>query len=309
MAVAVALAEGTFANTFSATVITFFLLLPFVNALFDWVSWQVSRWLGDKLLEISKDAEASFLQRFARFALDMIIDGGFAVLCLIGLAWAIPRVIETFNGLVQRFSGETVFTIGGYLCATATEPLGDGLWTTSMLFSTLLPTAIHLALLLVAPFLWCLTPGEKSRARAAHLTHGTRPPDVDLRGKGKTGKAAWPSPMPPDYGAQTLREDQAVFQGPLNETTLHAVTMQLYFWRWIYYAFGAAIVMIAIYWLGGYLVSTASGALASSPYTLPQLLLWIAHNFDWSAVHQGCPALDAPPTAPFQQATENASHA
>ena len=54
VAVAVAVAEGTAANTFSATFLLFFLFLPFINAIFDWASWQVSRGLGDNLLRISK---------------------------------------------------------------------------------------------------------------------------------------------------------------------------------------------------------------------------------------------------------------
>jgi hypothetical protein len=30
----------------------------------------------------------------------MILDGGLALLCLIGLAWASPRVIKGFNSLM-----------------------------------------------------------------------------------------------------------------------------------------------------------------------------------------------------------------
>ena len=37
--------------------------------------------------------------------------------------------------------------------------------------------------------------------------------------------------MPANDGAQALHEDHAIFQGPLNETTLHAITIQLRFLR------------------------------------------------------------------------------
>ena len=49
--------DGAAASTFGATYALFVLLLPFVNAVFDWTSWQVSRWLGDNLLKISRDQE------------------------------------------------------------------------------------------------------------------------------------------------------------------------------------------------------------------------------------------------------------
>ncbi|MEM7044939.1 MAG: hypothetical protein AAF543_19200 [Pseudomonadota bacterium] len=154
LAVALAGAEGAAANTFSATFLLFFLLLPFINALFDWASWQVSRWLGDNLLTISKMRGYPSWKRAAHYLKDIVIDGGFAVACLIGLAWAIPRVIEAFNAFLLWFTGESIFQIGDYLCAAATQPLGDGLWATSMLFSTLLPTAAHFSFLIFAPIFW-----------------------------------------------------------------------------------------------------------------------------------------------------------
>ena len=290
LAGALAGALGTAANTFSATFLLFFLLLPFVNALFDWVSWQVSRWLGDNLLNISKDEDTPAWWRVVRYVGDIIWDVVVATVCLLGLAWAVPRAINAFNGLFQWFTGESIFAIGAYLCAAAKEPLGDGFWATSMLFSTLFPTVIHLALLFVAPLIWLLTPGETSRARAAHLTHGTRPPVIDIRGGNATAEMTWPEPTPKNYGTQALREDQDLFEGPLHQTTLHAITIQLRFKRPLLYAAGLVLIGTALYWLGG---------LAFSSWRpLPEFLLWIAHNFDYTPVRGCFPT--AAPTAPFE---------
>ena len=96
--------------------------------------------------------------------------------------------------------------------------------------------------------------------------------------------------MPSTYGAQALREDQAVFQGRLNETTLHAITMQLHVRRPLYYIIGLAIVGTTLYWLGSLAFTSWRPA--------PEILLWIAHNFDYEPVRQCFPK--AQPTAPFE---------
>ena len=163
-----------------------------------------------------------------------------------------------------------------------------------MLFSTLLPTAVHLTFLIAAPIFWVMSwlfgAHLTNRARAAHLTYGTRPPNIDIRGHGEAAEQ-WRA-MNINHSTAALREDQAMFEGPLNETTLHAITMQLKFWRPLYYtaAFGLFL---------GALIQFAPPLFASVTGPLPELLLWIANNFDWSAVHEGCPALNASPTPPI----------
>ena len=265
--------------------------LPAFNALYDWPSWQVSRWLGAKLLIISKDYETPLWRRGARYIWDMLVDSAFALTCLVGLAWTVPQVISGFDTLYQSLSEHSLLDVGDYLCRAAEAPLTHGLWATAMLFSTLLPTAIHFAFLLFAPLLWLLTPSSKSRARAAHLLHGCPPPKCDLRGWSRDRvEETWPTAQPGYAAPYALAEDQTIFTGPANETTLQAIAVQLCFLRPLYYLVAVAIVLVAIYWL--------SGLLFTSWYPLPQFLLWVASNFDWSAV-QTCFQDDAPLTAPF----------
>jgi len=197
---------------------------------------------------------------------------------------------------MQWLTGERIFVIAGYLCAAASEPLGDGLWATAMLFSTLLPTTAHLAFLIFAPIFWGISSlfgaHLTNRARAAHLTHGTRPPKADINGDG-TATEKWPRAMPADFGLQGLREDQAMFQGPLNPTTLHRITLELRVLRPLYYTCGLALIITAIYGLSSLTVTLWRPA--------PEILLHIAHNFDQTPVQQCFP--NAPQTGPFDWLT------
>jgi len=212
---------------------------------------------------------------------------------LVGLAWAIPRIIEAFNSFMDWLTGEQIFVIADYLCAAAKEPLGDGLWATSMLFSTLLPTAVHFSFLLFAPIFWIMSwlfgAHLTNRARAAHLTHGSRPPKTDIKGDGKAA-TKWPSTMPSNFGLQGLAEDQTMFEGPLNQTTLHAITRELRVLRPLYYTAALAAVITA-------LIYVTPPLFASLTTPLPEFLLWIANNGDWTTVQACFP--NTQPTPPL----------
>jgi hypothetical protein len=120
-----------------------------------------------------------------------------------------------------------------------------------MLFSTLLHTAVHLAFLIAVPvFLvmaWLFAAHPVNHARAAHLMSSTRPPNKDIRGDGQAAEK-WRA-MNINQRTTGLREDQALYEGPRNETTLQAITMELEFWRPPYFALSLTIVAIALYWL------------------------------------------------------------
>ena len=96
------------------------------------------------------------------------------------------------------------------------------------------------------------------------------------------GSAAekWPRAMPTGYGLQGLREDQAMFEGSLNPTTLHRITIELRVLRPLYYTAALGLILATL-WL------YAAPAIAKITGPLPANLLWVAHNFDRSAV-QAC---------------------
>ena len=161
------------------------------------------------------------------------------------------------------------------------------------------PRRSHFSFLIFAPIFWGISwlfgAHLTNRARAAHLTHGSRPPKhrhsrATARQPLKNGPAACPSDL--QVFSRSTRRSGHVRRPAQPETTLHAITMQLKFWRPLYYtaAFGLFL---------GALIQFAPPLFASVTGPLPELLLWIANNFDWSAVHEGCPALNASPTPPI----------
>jgi hypothetical protein len=273
--------------------VLFWTLLPIANAAFDWLSWQISRWLGARLLAASEDPKRTRWRRLQVYVVDVTIDIAFALAFLVGLAWTIPQVIEGWNAFVRWMGDEPSLRLADYLCNAAREPLAEGFWAVGMLFSTLLPTAAHLLFLVFAPIFWLMVwlfgAHQSNRARAAHLALGTRPPKADLIGWSQDDIDQIRA-TPADYGDHGLGEEAGVFQGKLNPQTVHKVALQLRVWRPLYYAAASGLVLYAIWQLS---------ALATASWRpLPQLLLWVASDFDYGAVRACFPA--APPTAPLE---------
>ena len=271
-----------------STWVLFWTLLPLLNALLDLLSWTISRWLSNNLLQVCSDPSVSLLRRAWVYARDIALDFIAASLLLACLAWGIPRTVELWNSIVLLAGKYPPLELRDYLCAAAKAPLTDGLWATGMLFSTLIPTVLHLSIIAVAPLIWCLTPTDKMRARAGHIAFGWRPPDADLKGISKKDRERWPS-MQPAFGQRTLPDHTPITTQPLHPPTVSAVAWTLRFWRPLIFI-GTFIVVLTVIWQFGTLA-------AAVDQPLPQLLLWVAHNFDWPAVQACLPG--APQTAPL----------
>jgi hypothetical protein len=109
--------------------------LPVLNAVLDASSWAVSRWLGRKILE------RNFHQwEMIGFA---VVDAALAIVLLCGLAILLGAGGEALDQLFITATRNPVLNLDAVIKQAATNPLGDGLWITLMLFSTLVPTAIH----------------------------------------------------------------------------------------------------------------------------------------------------------------------
>lgn len=109
----------------------FFVALPIANAFADIISWAVTRWF------VREAARRGFTFRvFMEAIFDLLI----AASCLIFLVTIMPNVIEAFN---YFFPSAMVDWVS--LAKTArTDPFGEGFLITGMLFTTLVPTAVHL---------------------------------------------------------------------------------------------------------------------------------------------------------------------
>jgi len=123
------------------TFLLFFLLLPIINALFDWLSLSITRKLGELTLK-HKNRFA-----FVFFALvDSVLAGVFFVTILKTLQIVINFIDKTF---ITTFSNEYL-NIDEKIEHFFNNPFDiDSLWIGAMVLTTLLPTLIHLVFVLL----------------------------------------------------------------------------------------------------------------------------------------------------------------
>lgn len=115
-------------------IILFLLLLPLLNAFWDWGSLSLSRWLGREILD----------KKSATMALRLVIVD---LIAAVGFLVSLAIVLPFFAGVFESFMSVSL-DIEGYLEVAAANPWTEGFWATFMLFSTLLPTAAHFAVAL-----------------------------------------------------------------------------------------------------------------------------------------------------------------
>ena len=159
VAVAVAFAGAGKSQTFVVLVVMF-MLLPIVNALFDWVSWAISRWLLFGLVGPRMIASGNVRPRRADWgllAVHGLADAAVALLLLIGLAVVLPALFQSWNALAAM-QGWSSVEWWLYLHDARQEPFGKGVFVTAMLLSTLLPTLAHTFAVLLALMLPVLQP-------------------------------------------------------------------------------------------------------------------------------------------------------
>jgi len=133
------IAEGFFYSS----IFIFFIIIPFLNALLDFLSFTISRYFFSK---IAKGDSVLWI------ILHIMIDFALAFVFLGALYLMLYGSIEFFNSLVDT---ELQIPINIMLKNTLNNPFGlDNLWITFMLLSTLLPTFVHLLLALVSVLLY-----------------------------------------------------------------------------------------------------------------------------------------------------------
>ncbi len=126
----------------------FFLILPLCNAVFDFLSFGVTRLLLWRSMQRSKKVsgfkKAGVLIGFG------IADFCAACLLLIALAFSIITLMHWFNlAALAGPAGAAVFDIGDKLSAL-TDPSDLPQWIYVMHFSTFLPSVIHLCVVALA---------------------------------------------------------------------------------------------------------------------------------------------------------------
>lgn len=142
---------------------TFFLVLPVLNGFADFLSWYASRRLGAHLLSCL--GKVSRWRLFAwtipsHIAVDVFIAAGL----LACLALALPFVMQTIS-MARDFD----YDAAGEIARAAQDPGGQGIWLTIMLFTTLIPTFLHLCMVAASPLSVCFLGEEKRQDWAAKL--------------------------------------------------------------------------------------------------------------------------------------------
>jgi hypothetical protein len=165
------------ANEIAIVLIILFLVLPLVNGLWDWFSWWVSRLLGRDLLAKLRPT-APIGRRAWTVAWHASADLIAAVLLLLAMAYLLAFGFAAYDQVAigLSYDGVGAFDLDFYIERAAAAPSTDGLWLTIMLISTLVPTFLHMVMLLASPMALVALATEKRLALAADLdTYADQP--------------------------------------------------------------------------------------------------------------------------------------
>jgi len=157
---------GSLIGAALVNMLLFFVILPPINAFWDWLAWEVSRLLARKLLV-----------RVNPFKIlkQTIIAAFVGLMLLIGLICSMTYAITWFNNWMLAHANTQPLPLNGLIAAMAQNPVSpEGIWITIMLLSTLLPTFFHLLFLLWGGLL-IVTPQSWRMAMAAKLDQSTGP--------------------------------------------------------------------------------------------------------------------------------------
>lgn len=121
----------------------FLALLPILNALLDWLSLATSRYLISHVLNQRNKNWLMLLKH-------IILDIALAVIFMLSIATLIPISLQATNLILAFFEFELILSWKLLLDQTRQEPFTQGLLVTGMLFTTLIPTFLHLILCVLA---------------------------------------------------------------------------------------------------------------------------------------------------------------
>jgi len=126
------------AGAFSLSIFVFYLVLPLANGLMDFASWAATRGLLKWFHQDRRGAWGGVLVVFS-----LIIDIVLALICLIVLVFLMVFLIEAVN-LFGAWRDWHLIDWRAMVDKAHKPPIGNGVMIFGMVFSTLIPTAIHL---------------------------------------------------------------------------------------------------------------------------------------------------------------------
>ncbi len=152
-----------------------FIILPYANALLDWLSWSLSRYFVHTMVTTN-----SFSKRIRHFLADFVLAGVF----MVGLCILVPFLLQLVNFGSVRLGIPTEDWLLRF-DDSFHAPWTSGLMFTLMLVTTLIPTALHILLFVFAVLGWTM-------ARAVNYVLGR---DRELGGESieRSVDAGWES--------------------------------------------------------------------------------------------------------------------
>ena len=177
--VLVTLIALTMAKQFAFFLLLFFVILPLLNAMMDWGSWTVTRYLLEPVERAPDDALG-----IALVIVLIIADIAAALFFVVALAAIIPIGLELVDVLLSVFGRET-FDWRALAARTVRAPWDEGLFVTGMLLTPLAPTIASMTLGLAA-LLVPLTPGAMQAAGEIIDSGDLVPDEAETRNIAKT---------------------------------------------------------------------------------------------------------------------------
>lgn len=162
---ALTVAALAFAGKFAFLLLLFFVLLPMVNALLDWLSWIVTRFFLRRVAQVTPTWRGAGL-----LIAELGADLAAAIVLFLGLVVLLPNGIEIINA-VLAITGRAAFDWREIVVRANEAPLSEGLFVIGMLITTLVPTFIHLTRGL-AGIAAAWTPGAAEAAAGLRDTWG-----------------------------------------------------------------------------------------------------------------------------------------
>ncbi len=127
-----------FSGKFAFLLLLFFVLLPMLNALLDWLSWIVTRFFLRRVATVPASLGGAGL-----LILELTADLAAAILLFLALVVLLPNGIEVINAVLS-VTGRPPFDWQAVVLRANEAPLSEGVFVIGMLLTTLLPTFVHL---------------------------------------------------------------------------------------------------------------------------------------------------------------------
>ena len=134
----------TMAKQFAFFLLLFFVILPVLNALMDWVSWAVTRYLL-AWIPLAPGGPAGV----AMVGGILLVNIGAALIFVIALAALLPIGLEIAD-LVLSVFGRATFDWRGVAAQAVRAPWDEGLFVTGMLLTPLVPSIANMTISLAA---------------------------------------------------------------------------------------------------------------------------------------------------------------